>query len=82
MGMFRPKTLYPFPIKKLNELSHKTKLFIDIEMNLGQMLKDIRLSILANAKISFIGKPVGDWLKKEELIPAIENIIKESYASI
>ena len=48
----------------------KTKIFIDIEMNLGQMLKDIRLAILQNAKISFIGKPVGDWLKQEELIRA------------
>ena len=82
MGLFRPKTLYPFPNKRLNELSRKTKLFIDIEMNLGQMLRDVRLSVLSNAQISFIGKPVGDWLKKEEIISAIDNIIKEHYASI
>ena len=82
MGLFRPKTLYPFPYKRLNELSKKTKLFIDIEMNLGQMLRDVRLSILSNAQVSFIGKPVGDWLKKEELINAIDNIAKEQYASI
>ena len=60
----------------------KAKLFIDVEMNLGQMLRDIRLSILSNAQISFIGKPVGDWLKKEEIIGAIDNITKEHYASI
>lgn len=82
VGLFRPKTLYPFPYQRLRELSQKTKLFIDIEMNLGQMLKDVRLGILSNAQISFIGKPVGNWLKKDEIISAIDNILKESYANI
>ena len=76
-GLFRPKTLYPFPYARLRELAQKTKRFIDIEMNLGQMLKDVRLSILSNAQISFIGKPVGDWLKESEMISAIDNIIKD-----
>ncbi len=77
LGLFRPKTLYPFPLKRLRELSAKTKRFIDIEMNLGQMLRDVRLSILSNAQISFLGKPVGDWLKESEMINAINNIIKD-----
>ena len=81
MGLFRPKTVFPFPTKRLQELSLKTKLFIDIEMNMGQMLRDVRLSILQNAPISFIGKPVGDWLKKEEMVEAINGIIKENYAT-
>ena len=76
-GLFRPKTLYPFPTKRLRELSQKTKRFIDIEMNLGQMLRDVRLSILSNAQISFLGKPVGDWLKESEMINEINNIIKD-----
>ncbi|MBQ7286232.1 MAG: 3-methyl-2-oxobutanoate dehydrogenase subunit VorB [Candidatus Gastranaerophilales bacterium] len=81
LGIFRPITLYPFPSRRLNELSCKAKLFIDIEMNLGQMLKDVQLAISNNAKIAFIGKPVGDWLKKEELISAIDDILKENYAT-
>lgn len=80
-GVFRPKTLYPFPTKRLAELSQKAKLIIDIEMNLGQMLKDIRLSVLQNAQISFIGKPVGDWLKPNEIINTINNIIGEAHAT-
>lgn len=81
-GLFRPKTLFPFPYKKLNELSRKVRCIIDIEMNLGQMLKDVRLAVGDNASISFVGKPVGDWLKKDELVFAIDNIIKEQYAGI
>ena len=81
-GLFRPKTLYPFPYERLNELSKGKKAIIDIEMNSGQMLRDINTAVLANAPISFIGKPAGDWLKKDELVCAIDNIIKELYASI
>ncbi len=76
-GLFRPKTLYPFPTSRLRELSYNTKHFIDIEMNLGQMLRDVRLSILSNAQISFLGKPVGDWLRESEMTGAIDEIIKD-----
>ncbi|MBR2068651.1 MAG: 3-methyl-2-oxobutanoate dehydrogenase subunit VorB [Candidatus Gastranaerophilales bacterium] len=81
-GLFRPKTLYPFPFERLRELTKTTKKFIDIEMNMGQMLRDVRLSILSNVQISFIGKPVGDWLSESEMIGAIDNIIKDCYANI
>lgn len=81
-GLFRPKTISPFPYKRLNEISKRAKAVIDIEMNSGQMLRDVRLAVLANAPVSFIGKPVGNWLKKEEIIYAVENIVKEQYASI
>ncbi len=75
MGVFRPITLYPFPKKRLGELSRKTKLFIDIEMNMGQMLKDVQLSIAKDAEIEFIGKPAGNWLRKEEIIAQIDKKI-------
>lgn len=80
-GVFRPKTLYPFPTKRLAELSQKAKLIIDVEMNLGQMLRDVRLSVLQNAQISFVGKPVGDWLKPSEIINTIDKIIGASHAA-
>ncbi len=81
-GLFRPKTLFPFPYKRLNQLSKNVKCIIDVEMNLGQMLKDVRLAVNNNASISFIGKPVGDWLKRDEIVFGIDNIIKEQYAGI
>ena len=50
-------------------------------MNLGQMLRDVRLSVLQNAQISFVGKPVGDWLKPSEIINTIDKIIGASHAA-
>lgn len=80
-GVFSPKTLYPFPTKKLNQLSQKTKHFYTIEMNLGQMYKDVQRSLAPNACLNFIGKPAGEWLKEEEVIKTIDGILQGKYAT-
>ncbi len=82
LGLFRPITLYPFPYQQLRKLSYSAKLFVDIEMNLGQMLKDVQLSALSNVQTAFIGKPTGDWLKKEEITGVIDNLLKDKNANI
>lgn len=41
VGMFRPKTLFPFPKKRLTELSAKVKTIIVAELNNGQMADDV-----------------------------------------
>lgn len=45
VGLFRPKTLYPFPEKALEKLAKAGKRFLTIEHNLGQMVEDVRLSV-------------------------------------
>ena len=45
VGLFRPKTLYPFPEKALAKLAQEGKRFLTIEHNLGQMVEDVRLSV-------------------------------------
>jgi len=41
IGLFRPKTLFPFPHKRLKELSQKAKKIIVVELNNGQMARDV-----------------------------------------
>ena len=80
-GVFRPKTLYPFPYERLRELSKKTKVFFDVEMNLGQMHKDVCQAISQNSQVFFIGRPAGEWLKQDEIIKAIDKIFEGQYAT-
>jgi len=49
VGLFRPKTLYPFPEKALAKLAKEGKRFLTIEHNLGQMVEDVRLSVRHHA---------------------------------
>lgn len=71
VGMLRPITLYPFPNKKIKELAQKTKKFLVIEMNMGQMLRDVKLAVNGKVPVEFFGKPVGQWLSVEDIVERI-----------
>jgi 2-oxoglutarate ferredoxin oxidoreductase subunit alpha len=59
VGMFRPVTLWPFPSEQLKELSKRTNYFLDFEMNMGQMIDDVRLALGGAGDVSFYGRPGG-----------------------
>src|SRR4030042_1662274 len=44
-GLLRPITLFPFPVKRLNELADRVKLMLSVEMSAGQMVEDVLLSV-------------------------------------
>lgn len=74
VGMFRPISLYPFPVIKAQELAQSSKKFLVVEMNKGQMLKDIKLAVNGKVPVEFFGKAVGQWLGVEDIT---EEIIKQ-----
>jgi 2-oxoglutarate ferredoxin oxidoreductase subunit alpha len=59
VGMIRPITLWPFPSEKIKELAKKKKQFLVVEMNMGQMVDDVRLSLEGAAEVSFYGRTGG-----------------------
>lgn len=75
VGVFRPITLFPFPTKELNELGKKVKGFLDVEMNAGQMVEDVRLSVNGTAKVAFHGRMGGVIPSPEEILTKLEEKI-------
>jgi len=67
IGLFRPVTLFPFPEKELYLLSGKNRRFITIEMNAGQMVEDVRLSVNGRSEVLFYGRPGGAVITPEEV---------------
>jgi 2-oxoglutarate/2-oxoacid ferredoxin oxidoreductase subunit alpha len=59
VGMFRPITLFPFPQDQLKVLAKSVKFFLDFEMNMGQMVEDVKLSLGGAGEVSFYGRPGG-----------------------
>ncbi len=59
VGLFRPTTLWPYPSEQLQELARKTKHFLVFEMNMGQMVEDVRLAVAGKAEVHFYGRPGG-----------------------
>lgn len=71
VGMIRPITLYPFPTKKINELAQKTKKFLVIEMNMGQMVRDVKLAVNGKINVELFSKSTGQLLSVEEITEQI-----------
>ncbi len=74
VGHFRPITLFPFPEQALLQLSKRVKRFLSIEMNTGQMVEDVKLSVAGDAEVHFYGHPPGSPPIPEELLEAIKKV--------
>jgi 2-oxoglutarate ferredoxin oxidoreductase subunit alpha len=59
VGIFRPITLWPFPDSRLAELSRKVDTVLTVEMNAGQMVEDVRLSVNSDINTPFYGEQGG-----------------------
>ncbi|MBR3292786.1 MAG: 3-methyl-2-oxobutanoate dehydrogenase subunit beta, partial [Bacteroidales bacterium] len=57
VGLFRPITVWPFPYEALAEAccADQVKGVLDVEVNEGQMLEDVRLAIEGKKPVSFFG---------------------------
>jgi len=73
-GLFRPITLWPYPYKRLRELAEKTKKFLSVELNLGQMVDDVRIAVGDKAQIFLYPRPPGAGALpySEEVLEQIE----------
>ena len=80
-GCFRPITLSPFPHKRIEELANKGKDFIVVEMNMGQMYKDVKYAVNGLSSVELINRPCGEWLSVEEIVSSVEEIVEKRYAA-
>jgi 2-oxoglutarate ferredoxin oxidoreductase subunit alpha len=55
VGWVRPVTLVPFPSDTISSAARRAKAVAVYENNAGQMLDDVRLAVLGDAPVEFIG---------------------------
>jgi len=72
VGLLRPITLFPFPERVFREISGRVKTFLTAELNTGQMVEDVRLSVEGDAKVFLYGKPPGALPSPEEILEEIK----------
>jgi 2-oxoglutarate ferredoxin oxidoreductase subunit alpha len=59
VGLIRPITLFPFPEALFRKATEATKKVLCFELNAGQMVEDVRLSVARDAEVFFYGRPPG-----------------------
>ncbi len=75
IGMVRPITVWPFPYKEIRELAEKDIPFLTVELNVGQMVEDVRLSVEGRSKVSFAGYPPGYLPSPDEIYEEITKLL-------
>ena len=65
LGLFRPITLWPFPSAEIARVAQNGKPILVVEMSMGQMVEDVKLSVLGSAPVHFLGR-VGGMIPTEE----------------
>ena len=75
VGFFRPITLFPFPNKRIKELAKTVKKFIVVEINMGQMVRDVRLAVNGAVDVELINKPVGSPIDVDTIIEKVMRLI-------
>ena len=74
-GLFRPITLWPYPEKRLRELSESGVKIAVFELSAGQMIQDVVLSVGERAEVYFFGIPGG-------LIPTPADVVDYLYSVV
>lgn len=73
-GMFRPKTLWPFPVKELNQASATASKLLCVEMSMGQMIDDVKLAINCSKPVEFFGRTGGVIPTPAEVLEEIKKL--------
>ncbi len=71
-GLLRPITLFPFPKKEIARLSGQVKSIMSIELNLGQMVDDVRLAVNGACPVGFYGRQGGNIYTPDEIVEAFK----------
>lgn len=75
VGLLRPVTLWPFPQKAFVEAAKTAKAFLSVEMNMGQMVDDVRLAIGCSRPVYFYGRTGGSIPTPAQVLEQIEQIL-------
>ena len=75
VGILRPITLFPFPKKRLMEMTKQLKGILSVELNMGQMVDDIRLAVEHKIPVEHFGRTGGIIHTPEEILEALEEKI-------
>ncbi len=71
VGMIRPITLWPFPEQAFAEAADHLKSVISVELSMGQMIEDVRLSVNGKVPVTLCNRTGGMIPSPEQVLAAI-----------
>ncbi len=74
VGLFRPITVWPFPYAQLADAVKGAKAILDVEVNEGQMMEDVRLAVNGALPVDYFGYCGSQMPTTEEIKAKILNM--------
>ena len=71
VGLIRPITLWPFPVKPLRAAADKCKAFISVELSMGQMIEDVRLATECKRPVTLCNRCGGMIPSPDQVLESI-----------
>ena len=71
VGLIRPITLWPFPTKALRAAADKCKAFVSVELNMGQMIEDVRLATECKRPVTLCNRAGGMIPSPDQVLESI-----------
>ena len=72
VGLIRPITLWPFPVKTFQKALDTAKQFISVELSMGQMIEDVKLATECKVPVTLCNRVGGMIPSPEEVYAAIK----------
>ena len=79
VGLIRPITLWPFPTEAFKKAADKVKCFISVELSMGQMIEDVRLSTECKKPVYLCNRAGGMIPEPKEVLEAIRKAEKGEF---
>ena len=76
VGLIRPITLWPFPAKPLAAAADRVKAFISVELNMGQMIEDVKLATSCRKPVTLCNRVGGMIPSPEQVLESIRKAQK------
>ncbi len=76
-GLIRPISLWPFPYSAFDALTDKTRVVISTELNMGQMVQDIKLGVRGRVPVKLIHRVGGMLPTSIEVVEKTKKILEE-----
>lgn len=73
-GWIRPITLWPFPTELISRAADEFRIFLVVEMSLGQMVEDVKLAVAGKVPVLFYGRPAGGVPTVDEILDKIRQL--------
>jgi len=74
VGLIRPISLWPFPVRAFEKIKKAKTKFLAVEMSYGQMVEDVRLAVACASPVEFFGRAGGGIPTQEQIMRAARKL--------